>query len=149
MLSKLILATGIMGATAILGAQAPSQQPPVDRPANQPATEANKVTLSGCVKPGTSADAFILTNAVITPPAPGRETAPTTGTTGSTKSYNIVAKPGEELSKHVNHKVEVTGTVSASRSPGASAPTTASPAGDQPTDTVTVQSFKMVAMACP
>ena len=104
MLSKLTLATGILGAAAMLGAQAPSQQLPVNRPANQPATEANKVTISGCVKPGASADAFILSNAVITPSAPGRDTAPTTGTAGSTKSYNIVAEPGGELSKHANHK---------------------------------------------
>ena len=149
MLSKLTLATGIIGATAILGAQAPSQQPPVDRPADQPATEANKVTISGCVKPGTSADAFILSNAVITPSAPGRDTAPTTGTAGSTKSYNVVAKPGGELSKHVNHKIEITGTLSASRPPSASAPGATPPTADQPAETVTVQSFKMVAVACP
>jgi len=148
-LSKLTLATGILGAAAVLGAQAPGQQPPVDRPANQPATEVNKVTISGCVKPGASADAFILSNAVTTPSAPGRATAPTTGTAGSTKSYNIVAKPGGELSKHVNHKVEITGTLTASRPPSASAPAASPPATDQPAETVTVQSFKMVAVACP
>jgi hypothetical protein len=146
MLLRLTIATGILGATAILGAQAPGQQPPADRPTIQPATEANKVTISGCVKPGAAADSFILANAVTTPAAPGREA---TGTAGSTKSYNIVVKPGEELSKHLNHKIEVTGTLSASRPPGAPASTTAPPAADQPAESVTVQSFKMVAMACP
>ena len=149
MISKLTIATGILGAAAVLGAQTPGQQPPADRPAIQPATEANKVTISGCVKPGTAADSFVLSNAVTTPAAPGRETAPTTGTTGSTKSYNIVAKPGEELSKHVNHKIEVTGTVSASRPPSAAPAASAPPTADQPTETVTVQSLKMVAMTCP
>jgi hypothetical protein len=149
MISKLTVATGILGAAAILGAQAPGQQSPADRPATQPATEANKVTISGCVKPGASADSFILSNAVIAPTAPGRETAPTTGTARSTKSYNVVVKPGEELGKHLNHKIEVTGTLSASRPSSVSAPATAPPAADQPTETVAVQSFKMVAMACP
>ena len=77
---------------------------------------------------------------------PGREAAPTTGTAGSTKSYNVVVKPGEELSKHLNHKVEVTGTLSASPP---SAVATATPGADQPSETVTVQTFKMVAAACP
>lgn len=149
MISKLTIATGILGASAILGAQAPAPQPPADRPAAQSATEANKVTISGCVKPGAAADSFVLSNAVTTPAAPGRETAPTIGTTGSTKSYNIVVKPGEELSKHVNHKIEVTGTLSASRPPTAASSATAPPAADQPTETVTVQSLKMVAMTCP
>ncbi len=146
MIWKLTVATGILGAAAILGAQAPSQQPPADRSNTQTATEANKVTISGCVKPGASAGTFILSNAAITPAAPSRETAPTTGTAGSTKSYNVVVKPGEELSKHVNHKIEVTGTLSAASAPAAA---TSSAAADQPAETVTVQSFKMVAMTCP
>lgn len=146
MIWKLTVATGILGAAAILGAQAPAgQQPPADRSTTQTATEANKVTISGCVKRGASAGSFILSNAAITPTAPGRETAPTTGTAGSTKSYNVVVKPGEELSKHVNHKIEVTGTLSAS----SAATATSSAAADQPAETVTVQSFKMVAMTCP
>jgi hypothetical protein len=158
MLVKLTVAAGILGAATIVGAQAPGQQPPADRPTTQPATEtnkvqpaaeANKVTISGCVKPGASANSFILSNAAITPTMPGREAAPTTGTAGSTKSYNVVAKSGEELSKHLNHKVEVTGTLSASRPPSASAPAPATAAADQPAETVTVQTFKMVAMACP
>jgi len=149
MITKLTIATGILGAAAVLGAQTPGQQPSADRPTSQTATEANKVTISGCVKPGASAGSFILSNAAIAPAAPGREAAPTTGTAGSTKSYNVVVKPGEELSKHLNHKIEVTGTVSASRPPSASTTTTAPPAADQPTETVTVQSFKMVAIACP
>jgi hypothetical protein len=147
MLLRLTVATTILGAAAILGAQAPGQQPPPDRPTTQPAAEANKVTISGCVKPGASANSFILSNAVVAPTMPGREAAPTTGTAGSTKSYNVVAKPEEGLSKHLNHKIEVTGTLSASRPPSASA--TATPAADQPAETVTVQTFKMVAVACP
>ena len=75
------------------------------------------------------------------------------GTTGSTKSYAVVVKPGTDINKHVNHKIEVTGTVSASTS--ASKPST-TPASEtpsvgaaQPTETFNVESFKMVAMACP
>lgn len=148
MISKLTVATVILGAAAILGAQAPGQQPPADRPTNQPTVEGNKATISGCLKPGASPGSFILSNAVTVPVAPGGGAAPATGTTGSTKSYNIVAKSAEDISKHLNHKIEVTGALSKSQPPSA-APGAAPPAADQPAETVTVRSFKMVAMACP
>jgi hypothetical protein len=148
MIWRLTLATGILGAAAILGAQAPGQQPPADRPAAQPAVEGNNATISGCLKPGASPGSFILSNAAMASAAPGGSAAPTIGTTGSTKSYNVVPKAAEDLSKHLNHKIEVTGTLAPSKPPS-SAPAAAPPAADQPTETVTVQTFKMVAMACP
>jgi hypothetical protein len=148
MIATFTAAVGILDVTAIPETQAPGQQP-ADRPTTQPPTEANKVTISGCVKSGAAADSFILWNAVTTPAAPGRDAPPTTGTAGSTKSYNIVAKPGEELSKHLNHRIEVTGTLGASRPPSAALSATAPPAADQPTETATAQSLKMIAMACP
>ncbi len=161
----ILLPTGILASTVLLGAQATSQQPPPDRPTTttpQPSEprattsaepKAKQVTISGCLKPGTSADTFILTNAGM-PAAPSGAAPAAQGTTGSAKSYAVVAKPGTDLSKHVNHKIEVTGTVSAPNS--ASKPSTA-PASEtssvgaaaQPTETFNVDSFKMVAMACP
>lgn len=153
-----LLAAGILLASTLLGAQAPGQQSPAEHPAKQqppeprsaPLTEskANQVMVSGCLKPGTSAGSFILTNSG--PAAAGSSSPPAAqGTTGSTKSYTIVAKPGEDLSKHMNHKIEVTGTVSASKPSNVPPPETPSVAAPQPSETLTVQSFKMVAVACP
>jgi len=162
MIRKLTVAAGILGAVATLGAQAPSQQSPADRPTNQPAIQQpppqpneakpNEVTISGCLKPGVSPGSFILADAGMAPAMPVGQNAPPAakGTTGSTKRYDLVAKPGEDLTKHLNHKVEVTGTVSASRPPSVPVPE-AAPAttAAQPTETLTVQTFKMVAVACP
>lgn len=160
----ILLPTGILASTVLLGAQVTSQQPPPDRPTTttaQPSeprgtssaeAKAKQTTISGCLKPGTSADTFILTNAGMAAAAGGAAPA-AQGTTGSTKSYAVVVKPGTDINKHVNHKIEVTGTVSASTS--ASKPST-TPASEtpsvgaaQPTETFNVESFKMVAMACP
>ena len=160
MLWKLTVATGILGAATTLAAQAPGQQAPADRPANPPTTEQrspqssdtkeNKITVAGCLKPGASAGSFILADAGMAAPA-NRETPPVAqGTAGSVaKSYSIVAKPGEDLAKHVNHKIEVTGTVSASRPASAPPPETPSSGAPQPAATFNVESFKMVAMTCP
>jgi len=162
----ILLPTGILVSTVLLGAQATSQQPPPDRPtttAPQPSEpratpsaeqKANQTTISGCLKPGTSAGSFILTNAGMPAAAPGGTASAAQGTTGSAKSYAVVAKPGTDLTKHVNHKIEVTGTVSASNNASkpstASAPATSSVgAAAQPTETFNVDSFKMVATACP
>lgn len=163
MIQKLAIAAGILGAVATLGAQAPSQKSSADPPTTQPAiqqpppqpkeTKPNEVTMSGCLKPGASPGSFILADAGMAPAMPAGQSAPAAakGTTGSTKRYDLVAKPGEDLTKHLNHKVEVTGTVSASRPPSASVPEAASAptTAVQPTETLTVNTFKMIAAACP
>ena len=161
------LPTAVLAATVLVGAQATSQQPPPDRPttttpqpsaqpseprATSPAeAKAKQTTMSGCLKPGTSADTYLLTNAGMSSAA--GSAAPTAqGTTGSTKSYAVTVKPGTDISKHVNHKIEVTGTVSPSTSASTStAPASGTPSAGtaQPTETFNVESFKMVAMACP
>ena len=161
MIGKLTIAAGILGTTATLGAQAPSQQSPADRPTNPPAvqqprpqpneTQPKEVTINGCLKPGLSPGSFILADAGIAPAMPAGENAPAAskGTTGSTKRYDLVVKPGDDLTKHVNHKIEVTGTVSASRPPNVPAAEASPAAAAQPTEMLTVQAFKMVAATCP
>lgn len=158
MIGKLTVAAGILGTMATLGAQAPSQQPPADRPTPNPpaiqqprpqpneARPKNEVTMNGCLRPGVAPGSFILADAAGAPAMPAAEsaTAGSKGTSGSTKRYDLVVKPGEDLTKHLNHKVEVTGTVSASPPPNAPA---AAPA--PPTETLTVHTFKMVAATCP
>jgi len=170
MMRMFTVALALFGSVA-LGAQAPTQQAPADRPAappaqQQPATPAPEaqtpaqstapkpvaVTLSGCLKPGASAGSFILADAgaVPAPSAGAAKPEPEArGTTGATKSYNLMpAKTGDDLSKHMNHKIEVTGTVSPS-APSASVPP-APPAGaPQPSETLNIQTFKMLSAACP
>jgi hypothetical protein len=104
--------------------------------------------MSGCLKPGTSAGSFILSNAEM-PVSADSATPAAQGTAGSMKTYTVVTKPDMDLSKHVNHKIEVTGTVSASKASTTPASQTSSVAAAQPAETFNVDSFKMVAMACP
>ncbi|HEY7448772.1 MAG TPA: hypothetical protein VH702_11525 [Vicinamibacterales bacterium] len=140
------LAAAVLGAVTMVGAQAPAappQAPPkpadqVDRA--QPQTSAKTQTITGCVEKGSGADSFVLAeSSAAAAPAPGAKPGEKpAGTTGATKSYALMAKPTEDLSKHVNHKIEVTGTVSAapSAAPGS------------PKEVLNVQSIKMVAATC-
>jgi hypothetical protein len=161
-MSRILTIALALSGSAILGAQAPPPSPPAaPAPAPQvqqsapPATQKPAtVTFSGCLKPGASAGSFILADAAAVPAATSADASKAEpqarGTTGSAKSYNLMpGKTGEDLGKHVNQKIEVTGTVSAA-APSASAPATP-PAGgaSQPTETVNMQSFKMVSATCP
>jgi hypothetical protein len=186
-----VIAMVLFSSAALVGAQAPAppsdakpapspqppaveqpstQQPAPSAPAARPADQAQKpmsqasadrVTFSGCLKPGATPGTYILTDA--TEVRAGAAASPAArGTTGATKSFNLTAvSVGEDLSKHLNHKIEVSGTVAASRvSPGASA---AAPGAEKrpegapaaeglqksPTDTLSFQTFKMVSPACP
>jgi hypothetical protein len=110
--------------------------------------------MTGCVKAGSAAGSYILANAApaATPAAGGAASSDVRGTSGSTKSYNLTLKPSDDLSKHVNHKIEVTGTVSpasASASAGAGAAKEGASASATPTESFTVTSFKMVSATCP
>jgi hypothetical protein len=180
MVRVITLAAGLLAAATLVGAQTyppqqpaqpPAQQPPVDRP-QQPAVSSqmkeSPITMSGCVKPGASAGIFILADATVAPSATAKaESEAAVGTAGATtaaaatsaakKSYNLVAKPGEDLSQHLNHKVEVTGIASASLAPSAPAagatsqPGAASQPGAStapPAQTLNVQTVKMVSASC-
>jgi hypothetical protein len=141
------LAAAVFGAVALVGAQQPPAQPPAapQKPAEQsaakPQSDAKTLTITGCVEKGTGTDSFVLEEAsAASAPAPGAKPGEKpAGTTGATKSYALMAKPGEDLSKHVNHKIEVTGIVAAAPS---SAP-------GSPKEVLNVQSIKMVATTCP
>jgi hypothetical protein len=129
--------------TAPPSATAPAPQQPTSQAPAAPKTGAGagSVMMTGCVKAGSSAGSYILANV--------------RGTSGSSsKSYNLTLKPSDDLSKHVNHKIEVTGTVSpASSGAAASSPSASAGAGASssaaPTETFTVTSFKMVSATCP
>jgi hypothetical protein len=141
-------------------APAPSQPTAQSPAAPKAAAAANTTTITGCVKPGTSAGTYILASAAPSSASGAAGAASDVrGTSGSmSKDYNLTLKASDDFSKHVNHKVEVTGTVSpasasgASSSPaGGAAGAGASPSASsaKPSDTITVSSFKMVAATCP
>ena len=139
------LAAAMFGAVALVGAQqAPAApQKPAEQTAARPPSDVKTQTITGCVRPGTGADSFVLAeSAAVAAPAPGEKAGEKpAGTSGASKNYALMAKPGEDLSKHVNHKIEVTGTLSP-------APPAASPSPNQPKEVLNVQSIKMVAATC-
>jgi hypothetical protein len=136
------LVAAMFGAVALVGAQQPPAAPqkPAEQSAARPQSDIKTQTITGCVEKGLGADSFVLAeSSAAAAPAPGAKPGEKpAGTTGATKSYALMAKPSDDLSKHVNHKIEVTGTVSAapSAAPG------------QPKEVLNVQSIKMVAATC-
>jgi hypothetical protein len=102
---------------------------------------AQTMVVTGCVAAGSDAGHFMLTNGM------------TTGDT-SGRSYQLI---GSDLSAHVGHEVEVTGTASGDKiTKGKAAAKTATGDAksqnntsmtDRPT-TLTVQSVKMIAATC-
>jgi hypothetical protein len=124
--------------------QTPTAQPPAPRPAQEPGMSANRVTYTGCVKPGATPGSWVLENAEIAPPAgqtaqakPGPSGV---GTAGAGKlSFNL--KAADDLKAHANHKIEVVGTVAPEKAGESTAAKT-------PRD-FNVSSIKMVSATCP
>jgi hypothetical protein len=130
-----------LAATATVAAQQPppAQQPPASAPSSS-----DKIVVTGCVQrgiqspvgttgaPGAAAAAdaskFILTKA-----------SPASDATATPKTYRLDAEDSQ-LTAHVNHKVEITGTLDAAAKPAAGDP--AAPAK------LKVASVKMVAASC-
>ena len=127
--------------------QPTAQQPPAPRPTTPPASAqasaANKVTYTGCVKPGTATGTWILENAEAqrAGAAPGA-----VGTSGTSKTA-LALDPAAtvNLTPHANHKVEVVGMLSPAK-PGADA---TAAAGAAPRQQFSVESVKMVSATCP
>lgn len=151
LLLSAVCTISVVTAQAPVAAQGPAAQAPAaPAPAQKPAvpagqsTSAAKVTYTGCLKPGTAADSWLLENAEIAPAA-GASVA----TAGTSKvSFGLTAKPGENLKPHANHKIEVVGTVSpAAAAAAAEAPAAGATAA--PRQTLNVESFKMVSATCP
>jgi len=147
-------------AAAVVTAQAPAerpnppaaeqpaaQQPAAPRPATPPAAAANKVTYTGCVKPGTATDTWILENAEVAQRADA--SAPSTvGTSGTSKmTFNLDPAATVNLKAHANHKVEVVGLLSPGK-PDTSSPSAAG-ASSAPRQQFSVESLKMVSATCP
>ena len=127
----------LLCAGALVTAQTPAQEKPAGGPptaAQAPA--AAKVTYSGCLKPGTAPESWVLESAELSKPGSGS----TVGTSSAMKTtLALNAKTGTELKPHANHKVEISGTVAPAKAGGA----------DAPKQELTVDSLKMVSATCP
>jgi len=146
-------------AAAMVTAQAPAekpaapqpaaQQPTTPKPASPPAsaTAANKVTYTGCVKPGTAAGTWILENAEVALKAGA---APSTvGTSGTSKiAFNLEPAATINLTPHANHKVELVGIVAPAKASADAAASSAAGAS-APRQQFSVESMKMVSQTCP
>jgi hypothetical protein len=126
----------------------PGAQQPAPKPSAPPASStsaANKVTYTGCVKPGTGTDSWVLENAEAS--AKAGAASGTVGTSGTSKmTLNLDPAASVDLKPHANHKVEVTGSISPAK-PGAAASTPA--AGAAARQDFSVESVKMVSATCP
>ena len=124
----------------------PRQTTPA-RPAEPSAAAANKVTYTGCVKPGTATDTWILENAEVAQRA-GASAPSTVGTSGTGKmTFNLDPAATVNLKAHANHKVEVVGLLSPAKADASSA--SAAGAGSAPRQQFSVESLKMVSATCP
>jgi len=136
-----LVAIALTAVATVAAQQPPAQQPPA--PASAP-TSSDKVVVTGCIQRGiqspvgtagaaggaAAADAskFILTKA-----------SPASDATATPKTYRLDAEDSQ-LTAHVNHKVEITGTLDAAAKPAAG--DAAAPAK------LKVASVKMVAASC-
>jgi hypothetical protein len=135
---------------SIVAAQTPAAPPAGQQETQKPSAPSapaaqsaagSKVTYTGCLKPGTAADSWTLENAEVASAA-GAAKPGATATSGASKmTLGLNVKPGENIKPHANHKIEVTGTMSkAAGSPSSST---------TPSQTINVESVKMVAATCP
>lgn len=91
----------VLGAVTVVGAQSSAQ--PGQQIARQPET-----TLSGCLKAGSAPSTFVLEEGAV---VKQESNAASTGTAKRTYRLIGMVPPGVDLSRHLNHKVEVVGTI--------------------------------------
>ena len=145
-LSSTVAAVALAG---LVGLSAQSPQQPSEQ---QRAPKAQTVTVTGCLDqaPAASGDSDR--------PSSRDTTSPThfllkNAQGGSASTYMLMPSPGVELAKHVNHKVEVTGTPSKPMTES-SAPTASPTTSERGRDggggspMLTVKSVKMISNSC-
>ena len=159
---QMFLATAFSAALAVgVAAQTPPQNPPPTGERSQ----AQQVTVTGCLaqaSPSTGATGtagtatagseFILKNATT-----GSSPSSATGTSGASpsamgKSYKLVGGSSSDLKEHVNAKVEIRGTIekpsATSTAPPATTPPATGTAADRDVQTLRVTSVKKIADSC-
>jgi len=136
----------------------PSAQQPPQRPTAEPnqASATNKVTYTGCLKPGATAESWTLENAEMASTAtaqarPGENPVSTSGAAATKRTFNLSPKAGDDIKPHANHKIEVIGTLNPASTSGAAsgAAPGQTPSGAGARQTFNVESFKMVSATCP
>ena len=168
--SMMIAALVAAGALS-LNAQSPErppQQPPQQRPTEQPAGDttqragaatAQVITVTGCLKeekdvpgrrPNVAERAGITEDYVLTNVKMAQSS--TTSGIGLASTYEIEGIAEVELKKHLNHQVEITGTLSrgdqmGNRGAAAAAGSAAADNADLPD--IFATSIKMISAACP
>ena len=170
MMKKILgLCCGIVAASTMVSAQTPSKQPQTPQtPTTSSTTTTTRqasqpVTIVGCVTPdlasnpnatSTTTHRFVLSNI-----------QPSAGTSdqsrGSATSYLLVPSADANLSSHLNHKVEVTGTMDSSSSSSSTTTSSSSPSNPSASSTSSTQSssatmpsfrvtsVKMLSETCP
>ena len=132
--------------SAVISAQGTAQQTPPPPPPTppqqaQPQTQAEpkaqELTLVGCVSQGTSSDVFIFEDAL--DPAK-KDQKPQT--------FRIVSTgEGMDFTPHLNHKVQVIGTVAAAKTPP-TPPVAGQKVDEKDLPVFTVKTVSMVATTC-
>ena len=168
MVRSLTFVPAMLCVAAIAAAQTPTPAAP-ERPTNPPAAQqpttprpdatmsATSVTYTGCLKPGTTPGTWILDSAELAKSmGAGSASAATpgagaVGTSGVTKStFTLNTKPDSpDLKPHANHKIEVTGSVSAAKATASASPAGATASVTPAGKDFAVESFKMVSTTCP
>jgi hypothetical protein len=137
-----------------LAAQTPTSQPP----ASSSQKDDKTVTVTGCLKAGSTAGTYELTNAKMGSGSSSSATG-TSGAAGAAgssaaagKTIKLTGEPtGTKLADHVGHTVQVTGTVAAAGGSASGASGTAGTAGSSASSagqTLDVDSVKMVSSTC-
>ena len=142
MQNLLALYCGLVVSMAIVAAQTP---PPTTSGASS-TTSPQTITVTGCVTPdtmatpGTGSPRFILSS--IEPQGGAKSRSTVTG-------YTLMPAADVNLGTHLNHKVQVTGTVDTATT---SSPTSAQPSSPNTSSAMPsfrVTSVKMVSETCP
>jgi hypothetical protein len=110
-----------VGLVTLVGAQATPQPQTPQAPQTPPAAQVQKlpdtITLTGCLRPGTTPNSYVLTNVMHeTKPAgtAGATTVPSRPMDAEDAPLTYRLESGDaavDLGKHVNRKVEVSGTL--------------------------------------
>ena len=160
MKTRLIVATIMAGSVAVAAAQDPPSRP--DKKAGQAQTRT--VTVTGCLQIATNTDKaaqaqvapgnaaqYMLTQAKVTsdPAAP-------TGTSGTTESltsadkFRLIAEKQAEMKEHLNHRVEITGTLQprSERGQAKGEGTPKKPGAEADMPTLRVTGFKHLEATC-
>jgi len=148
-------ATGAQQPATDAAPAAPSEQRPAGSQRPTQAAQDNKMTISGCIQnapapPGVTPSPFavkyVLANAK---PASGASNSTAVGTSGASSTSTRYRLNGDDqkMSPHVNHQVEITGTVQTS-SASAGGAANAAPGSAAAGPMLKVDSVKMVSATC-